>query len=220
LDTFETRIKQLRGNLTQEEFAKAIGIKRTLISDYETGRTKPTSDILEKISRKGNVNVNWLLTGEGERYVHNSEKVSVVNEGSVKYGKSRGKIVPLYSSVGCGDYMSWDVKAKEVVTTDQEVLFKVKARGDSMADYILDGDVLDVAPLTRKKDNQIVVVSFKSNPDEINSTAKYIRWDYPDKDHVELKSRNFRYDPTIVKKNEIYTVYKVKAIYRKIKSED
>jgi transcriptional regulator with XRE-family HTH domain len=214
LDTFEARVKRLRGNLTQDQFAKSVGIKQTLISDYETGRTKPTTEILEKISRKANVNLNWLITGEGDPYIETKE--IVVREGNGSYGRS-ARFVPLYSGVGCGDYRTWESKAEKVLTPDRSVLFKVAAKGDSMKDFILDGDILDVVPLTARKNNQIVIVSFKTEPEEINATAKYIRWNYPDKDHVELRSRNYRYEPTIVSVNEIYNIYKVKSIYRKIK---
>ena len=60
------RIKLVRGNLTQTEFAKILGIKKqNYISRYESGRI-PTHEILLKIAEHGGVTVDWLLTGRQE----------------------------------------------------------------------------------------------------------------------------------------------------------
>jgi len=60
------RIKLVRGNLTQTEFAKTLGIKKqNYISRYESGRI-PTHEILLKIAEHGRVTVDWLLTGRQE----------------------------------------------------------------------------------------------------------------------------------------------------------
>lgn len=63
------RIKFLRGSMTQKEFAQILGIGKSLISDYEVGRTKPTSEILAKMCELKNVNLNWLLSGKGQPYI-------------------------------------------------------------------------------------------------------------------------------------------------------
>ena len=67
----EQRLKQLRKKLglTQEEFAKRLGIKRTAISNYEIGRNTPIDAVIPLICREFNVNETWLRTNEGEMFV-------------------------------------------------------------------------------------------------------------------------------------------------------
>lgn len=83
------RIKFLRGGKLQKEYAEYLGIGKSLISDYETGRTKPTSEVLNIICEKDNVNLNWLLTGKGYPYIrdHTPDEFghSVVNESISEY---------------------------------------------------------------------------------------------------------------------------------------
>lgn len=65
------RIKKLRKtlDLTQQEFASRIGIKRNTIANYETGRNEPVDTVISLICREFSVNQEWLRTGEGEMFV-------------------------------------------------------------------------------------------------------------------------------------------------------
>ena len=61
------RIKQLRKklNLTQQEFANRLGLKRNSVANYETGRNTPIDPIITSICREFNVNEDWLRNGTG-----------------------------------------------------------------------------------------------------------------------------------------------------------
>jgi len=65
------RIKKLRKalDLTQQEFADKIGMKRNTVANYETDRNEPSSSVISLICREFNVNETWLRTGEGEMFV-------------------------------------------------------------------------------------------------------------------------------------------------------
>lgn len=65
------RLKKLRKTLdmTQQEFADRIGIKRNSLANYETGRNTPIDAIIVSICREFNVNEDWLRTGEGEMFI-------------------------------------------------------------------------------------------------------------------------------------------------------
>ena len=58
-------IKRIRTNkrLTQEEFAKEVGISRSYLGDLENDRKSPTVETLEKISSKMETTVRYLLGG-------------------------------------------------------------------------------------------------------------------------------------------------------------
>ena len=64
------RIKSLRKrlNMTQEQFAARLGIKRGAIANYEIGRNVPVDSVVSLICREFGVNEAWLRTGEGEMF--------------------------------------------------------------------------------------------------------------------------------------------------------
>ena len=61
------RIKRLRSKLemTQQEFADRLGIKRGTLANYEIGRNEPIDAVISLICKEFNVNEAWLRTGEG-----------------------------------------------------------------------------------------------------------------------------------------------------------
>lgn len=56
-------LRQLRIDLgmTQEAFAKSIGMNKTTYNNYETGAREPRSDFWEKVAKKYRVTVDFLL---------------------------------------------------------------------------------------------------------------------------------------------------------------
>lgn len=68
------RIKSLRKalNLTQQEFADKIDVKRNTVAQYEIGRNEPQSAVVTLICNTYNVNRHWLETGEGEMFLQMS----------------------------------------------------------------------------------------------------------------------------------------------------
>ena len=65
------RLKKLRKSLdlTQQEFADRIGVKRNSLANYETGRNTPIDAIIVSICREFNVNEEWLRTGAGDMFL-------------------------------------------------------------------------------------------------------------------------------------------------------
>lgn len=65
--TMGNRIKKVRIklNLTQNEFAKKIGISQNTIANYECGRRIPSEQVIVSICREFNVDRDWLVDGEG-----------------------------------------------------------------------------------------------------------------------------------------------------------
>lgn len=65
--TIGDRIRQVRlnANLTQQEFADALEIKRNTVATYENGSTNPSDRIISSIVRLFGIRREWLLTGEG-----------------------------------------------------------------------------------------------------------------------------------------------------------
>jgi len=56
-------------NLSQIDFAKQAGLSRSYITNVETGKLNPSYDFLYKVAIKYNISINWLLFGNGTRYL-------------------------------------------------------------------------------------------------------------------------------------------------------
>lgn len=69
------RIRGLRRalDLTQQEFADKIGMKRNTIANYETGRNDPSASVISLICREFNANEEWIRTGEGEMFTQRTK---------------------------------------------------------------------------------------------------------------------------------------------------
>lgn len=93
------RIKFLRGclNMTQTDFAEAVGTSRAALSFIEIGRTAPNLDMLVCISDRWavshNATLDWLLTGAGDgptpTGTYAKERIaarSIVSETKATYG--------------------------------------------------------------------------------------------------------------------------------------
>ena len=79
------RLKKARAalRLTQREPADTAGMPLPSHKDYEWGKRTPGGDALAAYARAG-INVQWLLTGEGEMLVGNR----AVREGAATHGQA------------------------------------------------------------------------------------------------------------------------------------
>ena len=68
MNTIGERIKWLRKdqNMTQQEFADRLAIKRNTIASYEIGRNMPLDAVIVLICSKFAVDETWLRTGKGD----------------------------------------------------------------------------------------------------------------------------------------------------------
>ena len=58
------RIKEIRGDMTQSEFADHIGIKQAMVSRYEADKELPSPPVLLKIAAYAGHSIEWILTGQ------------------------------------------------------------------------------------------------------------------------------------------------------------
>jgi DNA-binding XRE family transcriptional regulator len=66
--TVGQRIRQLRGfDMTQQEFARRIGVSQEHFSDIERGEKEIRADILLRISEEFEKSIEWSLTGKVSR---------------------------------------------------------------------------------------------------------------------------------------------------------
>ena len=73
-ENVKDRIRKIRRDLdlTQQEFADRLGIKRGTIANYELGRNEPVDSVVSLICREFGVNKDWLRDGTGKMYAPDS----------------------------------------------------------------------------------------------------------------------------------------------------
>ena len=98
------RIRKIRRDLdlTQQEFADRIGVKRGAIANYEIGRNVPTDSVVSLICREFGVNEEWLrdeLEALVKRYdLSNADQVLIEKYINLKAG-SRETIIDFITDV-------------------------------------------------------------------------------------------------------------------------
>ena len=115
------RLKKLRKtlDLTQQEFADKIGIKRNTMAQYEIGRNEPIDAVIISICREFNVNENWLRTGDGEMFTsEESEYGAIVDRimaGENEFAKS---VVKMFTSFDEEDWKALHKMIKKYNTPE------------------------------------------------------------------------------------------------------
>lgn len=66
------RFKGVVGIKTDDEFANYLKIKRETLSSWKK-RNAPDFELLIRLSMRNNINIHWLLTGEGEMLTNKAE---------------------------------------------------------------------------------------------------------------------------------------------------
>ena len=110
------KIIRLKLKLTQDDFAKKIGIKQAAISAIEKGIRNVTDRIINDICREFNVNEEWLRNGTGEMFAPTfNDKLDQL---ATEYNFSKLEYT-FFSS-----YLKLDEKKREAVTEFLESIVK------------------------------------------------------------------------------------------------
>lgn len=152
------RLKVARKNAhkSQLEVAEAIGVTQSAYSQLETGRVDSTSH-LPAIAKFLGVDSYWLQTGEGTADALNSLEMidPVITTDDLKNQFIWIDVVEANFSCGTGESIEFHFDAingkipfppsfmKERNVTEQTMKI-IKAKGDSMADFIKDGDMVGI----------------------------------------------------------------------------
>ncbi|MCG8501992.1 MAG: helix-turn-helix domain-containing protein [Firmicutes bacterium] len=70
------RLKELRveNNLTQEEFGKNFNLRKSTISQYESGKSRPDDDLKKSFAKFFNVTIDYLLGNSDIRNPYEEDK--------------------------------------------------------------------------------------------------------------------------------------------------
>ena len=120
------RLKRLRKtlDLTQQEFADRIGIKRNSFANYETGRNTPIDAIIISICKEFNVNEEWLRNGTGDMFLPVNRNAEIakftkmlLNEESDSF---KNRFVSVLANLTVEEWEFLERKARELCGLDNE----------------------------------------------------------------------------------------------------
>ncbi|MBC7954223.1 MAG: helix-turn-helix transcriptional regulator [Rhodospirillaceae bacterium] len=69
IETIGSRLRSVRGKMSQDEFAGHLSVHKETVGKYERNLMQPGSDVLVRLHQNWRVDINWLLTGEGDTNV-------------------------------------------------------------------------------------------------------------------------------------------------------
>lgn len=117
------RIKKIRKelDLTQQEFADRIGIKRNTVASYETGKSNLSDGAVSLICREFNVNEEWLRTGKGEMFIEQTKDEQIAAfVGSILKDEDDSFKRRLISGLAALDDNGWEVLEKFLDSIQKE----------------------------------------------------------------------------------------------------
>lgn len=108
------RLKKLRKTLdmTQQEFADKLHIKRGTIATYEIGRNIPIDAVISLICREFNVNEEWLRTGNGEMFLPRSRNQIIADFAENLINESDSFKKRLFEGLALLDEKEWEYLEK------------------------------------------------------------------------------------------------------------
>lgn len=182
------RIKERRLalNLTQEELAQRLGLQKSAIAKYESGRVENIKrSVLAKMAEILECSPTYLMGWD-------DEQPSIPSYPNV-FPLQRTRI-PLLGEIACGEPIFCNEGRESYIAagTDIKADFCLKARGDSMTGArILDGDIVFIQRDVPIEDGQIYAVV-------IDDEATLKRVYYDAEDHMlQLVAENPAYKPLI-----------------------
>lgn len=196
------KMRRTQCGFTQQEVADRLGIDRTTYTKYETGKSEPSFDTMQKISEILQVPVTELLEEWYEGCtIQTLAKPSITDEPNVVEYRPTGS-VPVLGRIPAGPPLEAveEVEGYEPVTvTDPENCFYLRVEGDSMVGAgIQTGDLVLIRLQPTADNGQIVAC--KINGDE--ATLKRFR---QQGDTVILMPENPKYDPLVVPASDFAT---------------
>ena len=225
----KTQLRTIRNTLklSQQEFGKLLGIPQTTYANYENGKTNIPDDIKLKLFNEFSVNLNWLISGQGNMLLADTTPVSYTPvQKDDEYITATGKTYPvsipdgglsipiLASKVSAGPGDEWlpinfrenerlPIIERFIRPYKKDLVFSAEVRGDSMTGIqLFDGDMV-VAVRGYTDGEGIFVLTID---DEVY--VKRLQWN-PATKKIVVKSENERYDPFEVEPDRITILGKV-----------
>lgn len=160
-----SKIKSLREKhgMDQQTLAEKLNTTGVTISRYESGTRKANQDVLFKLAKLFNVNINYFFP-------------SIENEVSINLNSFRR--VPLVGEIACGTPILAEQNIEGYVpmyfknNNKNDSFFALKCRGNSMNPTLKDGDTVFIKQQPTVEDGEIAAVLVD---DETAATLKRVK---------------------------------------------
>ena len=203
------------GNGKNTVFASLIGVSEANVRNYKNG-VMPKADFLEKIARSFDININWLLTGEGNMLRTESEKEENISVAHPSDSPMEGiPLIPISAMAGAftGEQTVLEYECERfVVPTFKGAEFLISVKGSSMYPKYNSGDIVACKRLPMDELffqwNKVYVLDTDQGP-----LIKRVK-PGSDKEHVLIVSDNERYEPFELPLERIYHVALVIGVIR------
>lgn len=211
MDSFGKTLKTLRNsrNISATKLSEDLNIHRGSLSNWETGRRTPDSEMLLKIANYFNVSVDYLLGNDTNdtddtdlfnlkgdvrflKKVKDNEMVKIPVLGAIRAG------LPLYADENIIDY---EYVHQEELMMGEETFF-LEVKGDSMINArIYEGDRVRIRKQNHL-DNNGDIMAVRVNGDEATLKRVYLQ-----ENGIALISENPKYAPMFYPASEIESGY-------------
>lgn len=213
--TIGERLREARETkeLDQSVLADKIGVATRTLQRWEKGEQVPDGVAITRLAKATNVQPNWLLTGEGDKYAPPGRPGNVFPlPGSMRRGVALVDL-PLISSVPAGkvatifhpDYVDNYVTVDDVKDPGA---FALRVKGNSMAPRIEDGDVVIVSPQQEARNGDVCVVRVDGE-----DTLKKVKFEG---NYIHLIPLNPEFEPATVRKRDVNFVWKVVKLIKEL----
>lgn len=119
------RIKKLRKalDLTQQEFADRLGVKRNTVGQWECGINNVTDATIVFLCKEFNVNEEWLRNGTGEMFLPTDRNADIarltkqlLDEESDSF---KNRLISILSNLSVEEWQYLEKRAKELCGIDE-----------------------------------------------------------------------------------------------------
>jgi phage repressor protein C with HTH and peptisase S24 domain len=181
------RLLQIRGKLTQQEFADSIGIAKTTYYRYEKEERIADVEVIARICEKYNYDYTWVITGKGTP--HESERYIPVPQYDIAASAGMGAFTDGYSEVEMvlvdKQWLANHLKAKP------KDISMINVSGDSMNPTLGHGDVIIVSSDLSRMGDGIYVLRY-------DGLLQVKRLQFQPRNKIRVTSDNPTYRPYLV----------------------
>jgi phage repressor protein C with HTH and peptisase S24 domain len=216
------RINELieESGLKKSRFAVEVGINASNFGKKLEGKLGFSNMDFKLISKKTNVRIGWLATGEGQKFKAPEEFIEQAKRDSMptKLNNHDGiPLIPTSAMAGAlsGDSITineWDIETRIVVPVFKKSDFCIRVDGNSMTPRYLRGDILACTrvPLTDLwfQWGKVYCVDTRQG-----ALIKHVEKGKDD-DHILLVSDNPDYKPFEIATSELFGVAIVNGLIR------
>ena len=211
------RIREVRGEMAQKDFARKLGTSVTTLSRYECEKTPVPSHVITRICEATGASPDWLLLGKEREepiVVSRDEAQDERSEWFLADGRQERMVsIPVLSEIPAGFTEAMTdgdtpvgigaLGSIHVRDPRDENAFALVVKGNSMSPTLSPGDILIVSP-ARFDDLRFPIVVFRLRDEEV--AVKYVRLA---ENRARVVSDNPLYPPYEVPIEDIHVIGRV-----------